>query len=81
MLVMADKVPRWKWWYPVPFWKVLLISLAAQLLCIIPLVALRALTGWNFPMAGAAGAGGLLMFFWVRSVAKKTLAAKISAAS
>lgn len=71
---MVDSVPAWKWWHPVPLLHVLGIGVVAQLLCIVPLVALRAVTGWDIPMAGAGGGGGLIMFFWVRHLAKKRLA-------
>lgn len=70
---MVASVPAWKWWHPVPLLHVFGVGLVAQIVCIIPVVALRELSGWNIPTAGAGGAGGLLMFFWVRHLAKKRL--------
>ncbi len=70
---MTESVPAWKWWHPVPFLHVIGIAFVAQIACILPLVALRTVTGWDIPVAGAGGAGGLVMFFWVRHLAKKKL--------
>lgn len=70
---MADPVPAWKFWHPLPFWQVLLIAVGAQFACIIPLVALQQLFGLQLNGAAAGGGGGLLMFFAVRALAQRKL--------
>jgi len=74
---MADSpVPPWKFWHPLPFWQVLLIALAAQLVCTIPVVALQELAGIRLGGAGVGAAGGIVMYLTVRAFAKRKLEAK-----
>jgi hypothetical protein len=68
-----ESVPTWKFWHPLPLWQVFVIALIAQLVCIMPIVALRELLGVRVPEWIASGAAGLLMFVVVRIMAQRKL--------
>jgi hypothetical protein len=57
---MTDSVPTWKYWHPLPFWKMIAIFFAAEIACVVPTLVLREAFGIPVPMWVAAGlAGGL----------------------
>jgi hypothetical protein len=72
---MAEAVPPWKFWHPLPFWQVVVIAFVAQIVCIIPLVALNQLAGLAVPEWIASGIAGGVMFAAVRIFAQRRLAA------
>lgn len=72
---MSETVPPWKFWHPLPFWQVIAIAFATQIVTTIPIVALRELGGLDLDTAIGGGVGGLLMFFVVRWFARRRLAA------
>ena len=69
----APPAPAWKFWHPLPFWQVLLVALACQLVCTIPVVALQELAGIRLNGAGVGAAGGFLMVVVIRALAKRKL--------
>jgi len=72
---MSAPVPAWKFWHPLPFWQAVVIAFVAQLLGILPIVALREGLGIGVPVWVGNGLGGLLMWFGVRAFAQRKLAA------
>lgn len=71
---MSEVIPAWKFWHPLPFWQVVVIAFAMQLVCIIPLVALQESFGINVPAWIGSGIAGAGMFFAVRVFARRRLA-------
>jgi hypothetical protein len=68
---MANPVPAWKFWHPLPFWHVILIFVATNVLCFAIVVALREGMGVQIPAGAGGGAGGLLGVLSVIGLAKK----------
>ena len=63
--------PSWKFWHPLPFWRVLLIFAGAQILVALVFVLLREGLGLAIPYGAGGAAGGILGVLTVSSQASK----------
>jgi hypothetical protein len=68
--------PVWAFWWPLPFWKVLVIFAATNVVMTFIVVALRELLGLNVPGAAAGGAGGITGYLITMNMAMKARAEK-----
>lgn len=72
---MAEEtVPAWKFWHPLPLWQVFAIGLVLQIVCTVPVVALREGLGLGVPTWVGSGLAGGLLFVAVRAMARRRLA-------
>ena len=67
-------IPAWKFWHPLPLWKLFAAAIVLQFVCILPLVALREFTGINIPEYLTSGLAGGLTFVVVRMWAARQAA-------
>jgi len=70
---MPETVPAWKFWHPLPFWQVLVVAFALEIVCTIPVVALREGLGVGIPTWVGAAIGGGLMVVVIRAIAQRRL--------
>lgn len=74
-LAISDRMatppsPTW-FWHPLKIWEVLLIAFVAQLIGIMPIIALRELSHLDIPGWVGGGLGGLLMVIAVSAAARR----------
>lgn len=70
----TESVPAWKFWHPLPLWQVFAIGFVMQIVCIMPVVAMRELFGIRVPEWIGSGLAGMLMFVVVRRMVLRKLA-------
>ena len=67
----SEAPPNWKFWHPLPFWKVVLIFAVMNVAVTFAFVALDMGAGIKVPMGASGGVGGLLsvltVVWWKRS--------------
>lgn len=67
----TSPVPPWKIWHPLSFVKVVAILFVAQIVCVIPIVALREGLGVPVPMWVGSGLAGLLGWVVIMMLAQR----------
>lgn len=73
-MIEPAAVPPWKFWHPLPFWKVVVTFVLANLVVTFVWVLLRHLLGVTFlPEWTIGGLGGLLGFAIVAAWRNRTL--------
>lgn len=75
---MTEPAPPWKFWHPLPFWHAVLIAFVAQIVCMLPVVALREVLHIPLPEWIGSALGGAAMFIVIRHFARRRLAAESS---
>jgi hypothetical protein len=78
IIVMTNPQPAWKFWHPMPWWQVLLVLLAAQIVTTIPSVALREGLGVPVPTWIASGIGGMLGWIAIIAIVRRRNAQRSS---
>ena len=76
---MTDQpVPNWKFWHPLPWWKMLLILLVFQMACQLTIAVIFTTMGWSGEWVSALGGGlgGGLGVMTVQLLAKRAKAAE-----
>ena len=73
---MAQQHPNWMFWYPLPFWQMLLVLFAAQLVANLAFVVLRLGAGIDLPQWLAGGIGGAIGVGLIQGMARRKLAAR-----